>query len=129
MNCLASRVALDAAAAAVDSPAARWKFVAAKLGKRNRDQPDFWSKAGAIALALYEALAAGNLSGRLAKLIEDYADLLGRVTATRFWDSLFDHVRSVLRRYSLLAPTTEKLTVQTPLVRLKAWCKADRRHH
>jgi len=77
---------------------------------RTRDQPSFWSVAGAIELRLYQALAARKVSDEIAraKLEEEYRDLRTRVSSRLKWASILDQMHFVLPGYALHVPAEEK---------------------
>jgi len=122
INCLAADVALNAGRA--DWPGldgSKVTLVEEELKRKNRDRPDFWSKEGVIQLSMYQALAAGDLAGRSANLIDAYRDLQRRVPAPRFWGSVFDQARFVLQRYAHAASGGEKAAAHALLGQLKRW--------
>lgn len=128
MNCLAAEVALNAGRAGWSGlDAGRLALVEEELTSKNRDNPDFWSRAGTIELSMYRALASGDLAGEVGTLIAAYTDLQERVPSPRFWSSVFDQARFVLQRYARRASAPETAAAQTLLTRLKRWRGADPR--
>jgi CHAT domain-containing protein len=71
----------------------------AALKAKEASGPDFWSIAEHTNLALYEAIAAGQLSRRQRKIIVGYRDLAERVGARTKWGSVYNTAEFVLVRY------------------------------
>jgi CHAT domain-containing protein/tetratricopeptide repeat protein len=120
MNCLAADLALNAGRRG-------WKgldndvvaLATESLQKKNLTDPDFWSLAGEVELAMYTALAAGVLSTRVSDLVDAYGDLWGRVQGTRFWRSVYDQARFVLDPFISRASSTEQTAARELLAYLQ----------
>jgi CHAT domain-containing protein len=92
------------------------------LSERDERSPSFWTKSGAIELAIYEELSKGALAEARARIFGAYEQLHEQVPATRFWSSVYDHLRFVLQRYEPNAANTERDAARGLLADIKAWC-------
>jgi len=81
--------------------------VRASLIARTQNDPDFWSYAGLIDLALYQAVAKSQLVAVKEDLLAHYEELHGRVSAARLWRSVADQARWVLSAYAAVANPAE----------------------
>ena len=104
-----NRMALELVAHAGDAHWAGFDGAAStalhqSLQSKQELDPDFWSSAGLIDFALYEALADAALAERQATLAEGYRMLYARVQAKGYWGSVADQAAFVfehgLRRAS-----------------------------
>jgi hypothetical protein len=89
------------------------------LANKVRDDADFWSVVGLTELSLYQALANGDLTGRLDSIIGDYERLHARVSAGWRWSSVYDQARFVLPKYASAASARERKAAEALLNRLK----------
>ncbi|HUP39554.1 MAG TPA: CHAT domain-containing protein [Vicinamibacterales bacterium] len=105
MNRIAARLALEAGtprAAALDAK------TLAEVQKAMLDAPvDFWSVVGQTELKMYASLFAGTLKKDVARLIEDFNDHHGRVSAPKRWASVLDNASFVLLKYQQRASRGE----------------------
>lgn len=66
------------------------------LERRHAADPNFWTAAGLIELALYDALAGKRLAARWAALADEYETLHERVPVPRLWGSVRNQLEFVL---------------------------------
>jgi len=81
--------------------------VHASLLARTDTDPDFWSYAGLIDLAMYQAVAKGKLAAVSDQLLANYDELHGRVSNPKMWGSVADQAQWLLSAYVAVAPTAE----------------------
>jgi tetratricopeptide (TPR) repeat protein len=126
LNCLAADVERYAGRAdwpGLEGP--RLIDVEQELVRRNRDRPDFWSKAGVIELSMYKALAARALAEHRSEITKAYTNLHACVPATRFWSSVFDQARFVLWPYASAAAEDERAAANAVLEQLNKFRTPD----
>ena len=68
---------------------------------------DFWSVVGQTELRMYASLFAGTLKKDIAKLVEEFSDHHGRVSAPKRWASVLDNASFVLVKYQQRASRSE----------------------
>ena len=68
---------------------------------------DFWSVVGQTELKMYASLFAGTLKKDVARLIDDFNDHHGRVSAPKRWASVLDNASFVLVKYQKRASSGE----------------------
>jgi hypothetical protein len=78
--------------------------VRAELADKVRSDPDFWSVVGQSELALYEALASGELAARQEAIASAYTALRARVHDPVKWSSVLDQLDFVLPPYLARCP-------------------------
>jgi hypothetical protein len=99
LNRIAAELTLGASRRGDGLAAAEVDLIRQSIAARLRDDPDFWSAAGATELHVYEALARGRLAAERAAIEREFEDLHSRVGAKWMWASVRDQAQFVLRRY------------------------------
>jgi hypothetical protein len=92
------------------------------LSERDERSPSFWTKSGPIELAIYEELSRGTLAARIDQIRGANQQLREQAPATRFWSSVYDHMRFVLQRYERNAPDAERDAARGLLADIRTWC-------
>lgn len=89
---------------------------------------DFWSVAGDIELAQYQAIAARKLAARRVHLERLYRDLYKRAKSARMWASVYDNAFLVLRSYAGPRSSTsmgEKQAAERLLIMLRTFAHPE----
>lgn len=67
--------------------------------QKHADDPDFWSAMAGVELALYEALASGDLAAALKPILIDLEDVVRRTRSRREWSSVIEQFHWILDHY------------------------------
>ncbi len=88
---------------------------------KTRDDPDFWSVSGVTQLRMYEAMAHRAMAANLDAILDEYASLNERVSATWLWASVYDQARWVVPKYMERVDEVEDEAARRLLERLATY--------
>jgi CHAT domain/Lecithin:cholesterol acyltransferase len=121
LNRMAIELVLNLAAkgGAFNSPNSQ--RVADSLNAQHRSAPDFWSNADLVNLALYGAMASGQLVKQKSTIVKAYAALHRRMQKPGDWASVADQAVFVLNAYG--DSSAEKAAMQEVVDQLEGYAR------